>query len=95
MWKVQGEVPHRQYRSWVQHRNQANFRKEEYELTFEQYQELWRDKWDMKGRGTDNYCLTRIDPEMPWTIDNAEVIDRMEHLRRQGASRKGQPRSLK
>jgi hypothetical protein len=49
----------------------------------------------MKGRGTHDYCLTRTDPEGAWTIDNVEVIDRLEHLRRQGASRKGQPRNLK
>lgn len=94
-WKVQGEVPHEQYRCWIQHKNQANFRGEDYELTFEQYQDLWKYNWDMKGRSTHNYCLTRIDSEGAWTMDNVEVIDRIEHLRRQGAARRGQPRSLK
>lgn len=94
-WKVQGELPHKQYRCWIQHKNQANFRKEEYSLTFEQYQELWRDKWDMKGRSSDNYCLTRIDPEGSWHIDNVECVPRIEHLRRQGFNRRGKPRNGK
>jgi hypothetical protein len=92
-WKVQGEVPHEQYRCWIQHKNQANFRGEDYELTFEQYQDLWKYNWDMKGRSTHNYCLTRIDPEGAWTMDNVEVIDRIEHLRRQGLSRRGKRRT--
>lgn len=95
MWKVQGEVPHKQYRCWIQHKNQANFRGEEYDLTFEQYQDLWKDKWDMKGRDSDSYCLTRVDPDGAWTLNNVEVIDRIEHLKRQGYARRGRPRRAK
>lgn len=95
MWKVQGELPHKQYRTWIQHKNQANFREEEYELSFEQYQWLWREKWDMRGRDSNSYCLVRIDPEHPWRLDNVEVIDRTEHLKRQGENRRGKPRKVR
>lgn len=88
-WKVPGELPHEQYRCWIQHKNQANFRKEEYYLTFEQYQDLWKHKWDMKGRGTNDYCLTRIDLEHPWQIGNVECIERLQHLKQQGYNRRG------
>lgn len=83
LWKVQGEIPHQQYLCWLQMRAQASYRKESFELTFEQYQQLWQGKWDQKGRGTDQYCLTRDDPDGPWTTDNTRCIKRVEHLRRQ------------
>lgn len=82
-WKVQGEVPHQQHLAWLQMKAQASYRKETFELTFEQFQELWRDKWDMKGRGSDDYCLTRQDPLGIWCVDNVVCIPRIEHLRRQ------------
>jgi len=82
-WKVQGEVPHQQYRCWIQHRNQANFRGEEYTLTFEDYQHLWREHWDVKGRTSGSYCLNRPDPDLGWHLDNVECVPREEHLKRQ------------
>ena len=82
-WKVQGAVPHAQYLAFLQMRAQANYRRETFELSFEDFQQLWRDKWDLKGRGSDDYCLTRDDPDGSWTIDNVSCIPRIDHLRRQ------------
>lgn len=82
-WKVQGEIPHAQHLAWMQMRAQANYRGEEFNLTLEEFQYLWRDHWDMKGRGSDQYCLTREDPDGPWDINNTQCIVRLEHLRRQ------------
>ena len=82
-WKVQGEIPHKQYLAFLQMRAQANYRKEEFNLTFEDFQKLWQYHWDKKGRATDDYCLTREDPEGPWDRDNAICILRVDHLRRQ------------
>jgi hypothetical protein len=83
VWKVQGEIPHQQYCAWLQARAQANYRRECFQLTFEQFQRLWQKHWHQKGRGSDDYCLTREDPKGPWDIDNAICIPRVEHLRRQ------------
>ena len=83
VWKVQGALNHEQYLSWLQMKAQANYRKELFELTFEDFQKLWKDRWDMKGRGSDDYCLTRKDPEGDWTLKNTLCILRVEHLRRQ------------
>lgn len=79
-WKVQGEIPHAQYLAWLQMKAQASYRKEEFSLTFEEFQELWRHRWNMKGRGVDDYCLTRKDPYGPWNMANAECIPRRQHL---------------
>lgn len=82
-WKVQGEIPHAQYLSFLQMRAQANYRKESFELTFEDFQKLWMGKWERKGRGIDDYCLTRSNPDDAWNISNTLCIPRLEHLRRQ------------
>lgn len=83
LWKVQGEIPHQQYLAWLQMRAQANYRKEIFALTFEEFQQLWIDRWEQKGRASDDYCLTKEDPEGAWIWGNVLCIPRVEHLRRQ------------
>lgn len=82
-WKVQGDIPHRQYCCWLQMRAQAMYRGEEFLLTFEDFQRVWAGKWDSRGRGSDDYCLTREDPEGVWDSTNTVCVKRGEHLRRQ------------
>jgi hypothetical protein len=82
-WKVQGELNHQQYLAWLQMRAQANYRKEKFELTFEDFQSLWQGHWYQKGRGAEHYCLTRTNPDGTWCKDNVNCIPRVEHLRRQ------------
>lgn len=89
-WKVQGEIPHKQYLAFLQMRAQANYRKESFNLTFEDFQLLWRDKWDMKGRGVDDYCLTRKNADLAWDLSNAECIPRRQHLVNSGKIKKEQ-----
>lgn len=78
--------------SWSRMKAQAKYRNEAWDLTWEQYQEIWADKWHLKGRGSDQLCLTRIDWAGPWHIDNISIVFRIEHLRRESkirTSRKG------
>ena len=83
LWKVQGEIPHKQYLVWLQMRAQANYRKELFLLTFEEFQQLWLGNWERKGRSNTDYCLTREDPDGAWILGNVVCIPRIEHLRRQ------------
>lgn len=87
-WKVQGEQNHQQYRAWMQSKAQANFRKEIFLLTFEDFQQLWLGRWDQKGRGRYDFCLTREDPDGAWELSNVECIPRIDHLRRQKSKSK-------
>ena len=82
-WKVQGEIPHRQYCAWLQMRAQAMYRGEEFLLTFEDFQSVWAGRWHSRGRGSTDYCLTREDPEGAWDRDNTQCVERGQHLRRQ------------
>lgn len=82
------EYKHSMYTPWMLSRAQANFRKEEFLLSFEEYYEMWKDHWDNRGRKPDNMCMTRKDPLGPWSKDNAYIISRKEHLKIQGHNRK-------
>lgn len=74
MWKT-GKDPkkHEYYQVYMQHRNQANYREETYELSFEQFLKLWGDKIEQRGRKTGQYSLSRIDKTLPWNIGNTIV----------------------
>lgn len=82
---VSGPDPlrHLQYRAFIQQRNQARWRGEIWYLTFEQWLDLWQDQYHLRGRSVTSRCLTRRDYQQPWSVDNAEVVSRQEHNRRQ------------
>jgi hypothetical protein len=67
---------------------QASYRKELWMLTFPEFQQLWLGMWERKGRGIDNYCLTREDPEGAWVMGNVACLPRHEHFRRAGIYKK-------
>jgi hypothetical protein len=69
--------------SFTRMRAQAKFRKEEFTLTWDEYQEIWADKWHLKGRASDDLCLSRIDWAKGWNIDNVSLVFRVDHLRKQ------------
>jgi hypothetical protein len=81
---------HKQYQVWLQQKNQAQFRKEGWQLDFEPWLDMWRDLWPQRGRATDEYCMTRVDTDLPWSKDNVMIITRKEHGRIQGLRRMGQ-----
>ena len=62
---------------------QTRFRKEENELTLEQFNELWKDPkmWALRGRHIGCPTMTRVDEEKPWSLDNIIIIDRLEQLK--------------
>ena len=91
---------HSMYMPWLRAKAQANFRSEGWDLSFEQFYELWKDDWNNRGRQPDNVCMGRKDYDEAWTVANTEVITRAQHLDRQrqlrrseGSSyyKKGQP----
>lgn len=87
-WKIQGEIPHKQYLAWLQMKAQASYRKELWMLTFPEFQQLWLGQWERKGRGIEDYCLTREDPQGAWVMGNVTCLPRHEHFRRAGLYKK-------
>ena len=82
---VSGPDPerHKKYRHWIQQKNQAQFRKEGWDIPFETWLDMWGDMWYNRGREKGCYCMTRIDRELPWTPENTHVITREEHAKTQ------------
>lgn len=90
VWKIgsdAGEYKHSMYHPWQMSKAQAIFRDEGWDLTFDEYYELWKDDWNNRGRKSENMCMTRLDPDLPWTKTNVMIVQRVEHLRKQNALR--------
>lgn len=83
VWKVQGFIPHQQYIAWQRSKAQATYRKEPWDLTFEQFQTAWGPLWERRGRRSGDYCMSRIDNEKAWSPHNVKCIPRIEYLRHQ------------
>jgi hypothetical protein len=87
-WKTGPDLrTHLQYRAWVQQRNQAIFREEGWRVTFEEYQDLWQDHWEQRGRLSTSYMMTRANADRPWSWANCVVITRQQHGQRQADNR--------
>lgn len=88
IWKSGPDpIEHRKYLNWLQQKNQAQFRGEHWDLDFETWKEIWGEDFHNKGRGADNYCMTRKDDQGPWTLANVEIVTRRDHVLRQGAKK--------
>lgn len=73
---------HSMYMPWQRAKAQANYRGEEWIMTFEEYYEMWKDQWHMRGRTPDSVCMTRIDDDGEWSRDNTEIISRRDHFKK-------------
>jgi hypothetical protein len=83
MWKSGPDpVRHQQHIAWHKARAQAHFRGEIWNLTFEQWVELWGDRWDLRGRQRGCLCIGRRDPTLPWDTTNTQLVTREEHNRK-------------
>ena len=78
------EYKHSMYVPWMRAKAQANYRKEQWNLTFEEFYQLWKNHWDKRGRGADDFCMTRCDSSMPWSLENITIMTRHEHLQTKG-----------
>jgi hypothetical protein len=88
VWKCgPDEHKHMMYEPWLRSKAQANFRNEEWTLTFDQYYEMWKDHWHERGRKSHQKCMSRIDDEAPWNKANTEIILRYDQLLKQARKR--------
>jgi len=80
MW-ITGPNPlhHEMYVAFGYNRVSARRRNEGWDLTWEQYRDIWEPNWDQRGRSPECLCLARIDLEKPWHINNVELMTRRQH----------------
>jgi len=83
VWKS-GTDPqrHEQYTQWLRQRAQANYRKEVWDLSFDDFVEIWGQDWCHRGRASEDLCMTRDDYDQPWHKTNVDIVPRHEHVRR-------------
>jgi len=64
--------------AYTRAKNQANFRKESWNITLEEWFGIWHNPMLFYNRGTasHNVVLARIDPLHPWSITNTKVMSR-------------------
>jgi hypothetical protein len=74
---------HKTYIPFLKQKAQAMFRKEFWDLTFEQWEKIWDGRFHLRGRGADNLCMMMEDPDLGWTDTNAVIVTRREQLCRQ------------
>ena len=72
-------IRHDKFLKWHQQRNQAMWRGENWAITFEEFEELWADKWDQRGRRPQDLCMVRQDYLKDWDLDNVHIVTRDEH----------------
>lgn len=70
---------HEMYVAYGYKRQSCLRRKETWNLTWEQYRDMWLPVWDQRGVEPDALCLARCDIQGAWDITNVELITRKEH----------------
>jgi hypothetical protein len=76
-WIYKDPFDHERHRKWHLARAQANHRGEGWEITIEQWFELWpMEKWILRGRGSNDLCMVRIDRDRPFSVDNVKIVTR-------------------
>jgi hypothetical protein len=70
------------YVAFGYNRVSARLRKESWDLTWEQYRDIWLPNWSQRGRSAECLCMARRDLEKPWDVYNIELITRREHGQR-------------
>ena len=73
---------HDQHWAWLRKKAQADFRKEEWSITIEEWFKLWSDSglWHNRGRHKDASAVFMTDPELGWHLWNVQVCNRSQRL---------------
>lgn len=84
-------VKHEQYVAYIRHKAQADYRKEPYALTWEDWLWFWDqdDNWANRGRKNTAVVLTRQDKLGPWSRANCVIMTRLQHLIEHGKANVG------
>jgi hypothetical protein len=59
-------------------KNQAKLRQQPWQLTREEYDQLWQGKEDQRGRSSSSLSLCRLDFNKAWQKDNCVLMSRGE-----------------
>jgi len=75
-------IKQQQHMAYLKMRAQAKLRNEKFLITIEEFMRVWPDDlWLKRGRGSDQYSMTRINPNKPWQVNNVAIMCRADQLR--------------
>jgi hypothetical protein len=83
LWKSgRDPIRHKLWLECQRNRAQAKYRGQEWEITEEEFIELWMldDRYKRRGKGSNNLCMTRINKNESWNRDNVYFPTRKEHF---------------
>jgi len=80
-WHYPDPRAHKQHGAYNQTKAQCLYRGEPFLLTFAEFQAVWDEHWEQRGRRPEDYCMVRKNTELPWQGDNVAVIQRMIHFK--------------
>jgi hypothetical protein len=89
----QDDFDHARYVPFLRARAQSHFRKEIWDISFEDWCSLWStpELWAQRGRASASLALVRLDPEDDWTWSNVQIMSRrqwlQEHRKGRGPNR--------
>lgn len=66
--------------SFLRMRAQCKYRKEPFDLTFDDYRSVWGTQWSRRGRTNGSLNITRKEKTGAWTRTNVHLVERIEHL---------------
>lgn len=73
---------HAMYVAFGYHRVSARLRGDSWQLSWDEWRDIWLPNWDQRGRSALDLCMARRDMEGAWSVSNVELITRREHGRR-------------
>jgi hypothetical protein len=94
-WIIKDPVLHKMYIPFLKAKSQTDYRVREgiavgnWAMTFEEFTAAWGDLWELRGRRSEDFAMTRIDFEADWTADNIVVVTRAEQLKMAREFREG------
>ena len=65
--------------AYLRSKNQALFRGEIWQITYDEYLGIWRNKHHKRGRGRDRLSMCRIDLDGAWHVSNVVLLTRTEY----------------
>lgn len=92
-WKIKDPVLHKMYLPFLKCKSQTDYRVREgiavgnWRLSFDEFVAAWGDLWELRGRKSEDFTLTREDPEKDWTASNVIIVTRAEQLNRANSRR--------
>lgn len=83
-WKTGPDpLTREKYYAYLKHRAQANYRNEDYSLSWEDWHAMWDDaSFLQRGRSSHSLCIAMKDRELGWHAYNVEIVNRSEALSR-------------